>query len=416
MIEAKGNSRRMPITSEKQRMTHLVFPVSCELCYANIFFFMIVLSLLFSCNSKIDHSKMNHGKKMDSIPDSTQMSSTEYLNNLEIPTGSQNVISSVTAIHPLKKKIQLNLAVEGIITYDTRQEKNISSRYSGRIEKLNIKYMYQPVRRGEILFEIYSPEMVTEQQRLIFLLNNDSTAELLIDASKKKLLLLGMTQEQVDKVIMTREPFYQLPVYSPDEGHIHEAYSSGTNTMNSDERTEANMDELKLKEGMYVQKGQILFNLLNSHMVYAMLKIYPGDAKRIKLHQVVSLTVEGLPGKTIQGEINFIEPVFSAGSKSYTARVYLDNMEHSLKVGMFVKAQITSDSIAGIWIPKAATVDLGTRTIVWLKEEKAFGPHGIKTGITSGDLIQVIDGLSESDEIASNAQYLADSESFISIK
>lgn len=367
--------------------------------------------------------------KTDSVS-STALSHSDT----SLPVDKQKILSSLPAIHPVKKARQEKITADGTIEYDTRQERKIATRFSGRIEKLYVKYMYQPVKRGEVLMEIYSPEMVTEQQNLIFLLNDSSSDQQLISVSKRKLMLLGMTENQIDQVIKTKEPLSRISVYSPYEGHIHEATArngiarNGTamngkamkstvmnGTADESQMNPSNMDELSLKEGMYVQKGQTVFNLLDPHMVLAVLKIYPDDAAKIKLHLPVELTVEGT-GKKLPGQIDFIEPFYEPNSKTLSARVYLDNEDHTLKVGMYLRAAISADSIFGIWIPKKAMLDLGRRKIVFLKNEHVFQPHEIKTGNASGDFIRVIEGLDESDEIASDAQYIEDSESFITIK
>ena len=368
---------------------------------------LLALSFLSSCNSKKTNHNMN-GMEMTSTVDSN---SGEYLNNLAIPSDKQKMVSSLPTIHPLKKTMPEEVIADGTIEYDTRQERNIATRYSGRIEKLYVKYLYQPVKQGEVLLEIYSPEMMTEQQNLLFLLSDTSTGQQLISASKRKLMLLGLTEEQIEQVINTREPLSRIPVYSPYEGHIHDA-SIMNGTATESKMNSSNANELLLKEGMYVQKGQTLFNILNPHMIWAVLRIYSDDAAKIKLNQPVELNVEGTE-KKLRGQIDFIEPFFQPNSKTLSARVYLSNEVHALKVGMYVRATIKEDSVSGIWIPKVAMLDLGKHKVVFLRNENVFQPHEIKTGIESGDFIRVTEGLSEEDEIAANAQYIQDSESFI---
>ena len=343
--------------------------------------------------------------------DTTKVNSASFLDTLAVPYDNQKILSSLPTIHSVKKVMQEKITADGTIDYDTRQERNISSRYSGRIEKLYVKYMYQPMSRGEAIMEIYSPEMVTEQQNLIFLLNDSSADQQLISASKRKLQLLGMSEKEITEVTRTKKPLTSLAIYSPYEGHIHEATATSAEG-NEFEMNASNMSELALKEGMYVEKGQTLFNILDPHMVWAVLKIYSDDAAQLKLHQRVELTVEGT-GKKLYKHIDFIEPFFQPNSKTLSARVYLDNENHALKVGMYVQATIEADSVSGIWIPKQSLLDLGNRKIVFLKNKNVFHTQEIKTGIASGDFIQVIEGLSEQDEIASNAQYIQDSESFI---
>jgi len=346
--------------------------------------------------------------------DTAKVNTAAFLDTLQVPSDKQKILSSLPTIHPEKRTMPQTISADGTIAYDTRQERNIASRYSGRIEKLYVKYMYQPVKQGELLMELYSPEMVTEQQNLIFLLKDAAPDQQLISASKKKLLLLGMNEMQIDEVVKTKQAIYSLPVYSPYEGHIHQAKAMPGATKEF-EMNASNMSELALKEGMYVEKGQTLFNILDPHMVWASLRIYGEDAGKIKLHQPVELRAEGTEKKW-QGQIDFIEPFFQQDSKTLSARVYLMNEDHALRVGMYMRSTIVADSVSGIWIPKKAMLDLGKREIVWLKKKDVFEAHEIKAGITSGDFIQVTEGLSEEDEIASDAQYIQDSESFLTTK
>lgn len=322
----------------------------------------------------------------------------------------QIVVSRIPTINPEEKRMPLRIQADGYIAYDTRTEKNISSRYSGRIEKLYVKYRYQSVKKGDILFDIYSPELLIEQQNLIFLIKNDPNAQTLIDASKKKLILLGMTKKQIDRLINTQKPFYRIPVYSPYSGHIHQNNSTDNTMQNS---SPPNMNELSLKEGMYIQQGQTIFNILNPAHVWAMIKIYENDLNKIKLHQPIELTIEGAPEKKINRQIDFIDPIISNDSKINTARVYLDNYKQDLKVGMLLKASIDVGQANGLWIPTNAVLDLGKTTIVWLKKNNVFEARKVKTGLIINNLIQIIDGLHTSDKIASNAHYLVDSESFV---
>src|ERR1035437_3085071 len=102
-----------------------------------------------------------------------------------------SVLSSVQTVKPVFKKMTLGLDATGYIDYDSRTNNNITSLYSGRIEKLYVKYLYQPIHKGERVFDIYSPELVTAQENLIYLLNNDPLETGLITAAKQKLQILG---------------------------------------------------------------------------------------------------------------------------------------------------------------------------------------------------------------------------------
>jgi membrane fusion protein, copper/silver efflux system len=336
------------------------------------------------------------------------------LNTVLQPVNS-SVISDVNAITPEQKEIPMTVSGNGYLDFDTRTFNNIASRFSGRIEKLYIKYAFQEIHQGQRIFDIYSPEMVTAQQDLIYLTKNSAQETGLLHAAKQKLLLQGMTEELVNQVIKTAKPFYSLPVYSPYEGHVHDMphsqMSGATNTEPSSGLT--NNLPLSIKEGMYVEKGQNLFNVVNPHMLWAIIKIDHASVSAIKLNQTVKIILQDLPGKNLYGKVNFMEPTLQNGDKTTSIRVYLDNMDHELKVNSLVKAEIQSGSARGLWIPRSALVDLGRTKIVWLKKGAAYIAHQVNTGTTNGNEVQIIKGLSVSDSLASNAQYLTDSESFI---
>jgi Cu(I)/Ag(I) efflux system membrane fusion protein len=330
---------------------------------------------------------------------------------LEPVNGS--VISSVKAIVPEQKEVATTVFADGCLDFDTRTFNNIASRFSGRLEKLYIKYAFQKIYQGQRIFDIYSPELVTSQQDLIFISKNSPQEISLLNAAKQKLLLLGMTSTQMEQVIKTGKPFYSLPVYSAYEGHVHDMPHSqmgGSITAPSDI---TNNLPLTIKEGMYVQKGQTLFNVVNPHMLWAIIKIDRSAMTAIKLNQPVKITLPDVPGKALYGKVNFIEPVLQNGDKTTNIRVYVDNMEHELKVNSLVKAEIQTLQTKGLWIPRSALVDLGRTQIVWLKTGAAYRARQVSTGAVNGTQVQIAKGLAATDSLAANAQYLTDSESFI---
>jgi Cu(I)/Ag(I) efflux system membrane fusion protein len=336
------------------------------------------------------------------------------LNTVLQPVNS-SVIANITAISPEEKLIPTQIVAQGYLDFDTRTFNNIAARFSGRIEKLYIKYAFQEIHAGQRIFDIYSPDMVTAQQDLIFLSKNSAQETGLINAAKQKLLLLGMTMPQVTQVIKSGKPFYSLPVYSPYEGHVHDMPHS---QMAGTTSTEASPDfsnnlPLSIKEGMYVEKGQNIFNVVNPHQLWAVIKIDPSAVTALRINQSVKITLPDMPGKTISGKVNFIEPTLQNGDKTTSIRVYIDNMDHALKVNSLVKASIQTGSAKGLWIPRSALLDLGRTKVVWLKQGGLYKAHEVNTGMTNNMEIQITKGLSLTDSLASDAQYLTDSESFI---
>jgi Cu(I)/Ag(I) efflux system membrane fusion protein len=171
---------------------------------------------------------------------------------------------------------------------------------------------------------------------------------------------------------------------------------------------------LTIKEGMYVQYGQPVFAVYNTSRVWAVLNIFPQDAMLIGVGDKVAFTAETNPGHVISASIGYIEPVIGQNASTIKARVYLQNAENlHLKIGSFISAKITSATLNGWWLPRNAVVNLGQKQIVFLKSNDHFITKMIQTGITTDSLIQIISGLNGDEEVAANAQFMVDSESFI---
>ena len=322
------------------------------------------------------------------------------------------VVASLPTTTPQQKSVTEPIKVYGTIEYDTRSTGSISARVSGRIEKLYLRYRYQEVSAGQKIMDIYSPELVTAQQNLLFLLKSDPGNTSFINAAKQRLLLLGMSEGELNKVIETGKPLYSVSVYSNYSGHVHDAGMSNDIAANDMNDNPPVTQELSLKEGMYVQKGQTLFMIMNHHMVWAALQIFLNQQSLIKKGDAVKIIPETDTNAAINGNIDFIEPFFRSNNKTLTARVYFHNM-NMLPVGSHVSAEIYSGGTQGLWLPTSAVLSLGANQVAFIKQDGGFLTHKITTGMRINDNVQILSGLNISDTVAINAQYLIDSESFI---
>jgi len=326
------------------------------------------------------------------------------------------VVSSIPVTTLQKEKVAPEVKALGVISYDTRLIHTISARVSGRIEKLYVHYRYQHIHKGARIMDIYSPELATGQQDLLFLVKNDPDNTALIDAAKQKLLLLGMSEGQLQDVIRTGKPSLTVTVYSSYSGHIHEAGNTMPDAGEPLLRTDvsATMGELPVKEGVYVEKGQTVFQLFNTDRSWVLLQLLPEQAV-VKAGDAVHIVPETAPERDFRGKIDFIEPVFRKESKTLTARVYFDNSTLQIPIGSQVTAAIFPSPITGGWLPKEAVLSLGMDKVAFVRAEGGFRAHKIETGMVYRDRVQVLSGLTATDSVAANAQYLMDSESFIKV-
>ena len=339
------------------------------------------------------------------------------LTTLLRPTNSY-VLTTVPVTSIQQSEEQIEVEALGTVAYDTRSIGSVSARVSGRIEKLYLKYTFQDVSIGQRVMDIYSPELLTAQQNLLFLIKNDADNLSFINAAKEKLLLLGVSTQQLQQIIQQQKQSLTISVYSNYSGHIHDALS-----MNTPMSTSRNMNntepvvtrELMLKEGMYVEKGQTLLSVYNPHRLWAVLNIYADNQSMVKVGNAVRIVPETAPDKDFKAKINYIEPFFREGSKTLSARVYFENNEMNMPIGSQVKATVFGNTLKANWLPKDAVISLGLDKIVFKKFSGVFKALKVQTGITYNNKIQIIDGLTPYDEVAANAQFLMDSESFIKV-
>ena len=328
------------------------------------------------------------------------------------------VISAIPVTAIQKREEQIEIEALGNIAYDTRQVGSISSRVAGRIEKLYVRYRYQKITKGQRILDIYSPELMTAQQNMLFLLKNDPTNISFIQAAKERLLLLGISDQQLQQVIRSGKPSLTIAVYSNYSGHIHEAVNGGSMNTAAGSMNDISLitEELSLKEGMYLQKGQSIFTVYNPDRAWAILNIYAENQGLIKTGNAVRVTPETAPDKNFRASIDFVEPFYRKESKTLTARVYFNNSVLKIPIGSQVSATIFGNAKDAYWLPKEAVVSLGLDKVVFKKTNGGFIAQKVNTGITHKIHIQVLSGITETDSVAVNGQYLMDSESFIKVK
>ena len=351
-------------------------------------------------------------KKVDNATELTGIQFDQLLQ----PT-NRFVVSSIPLTTLTEREFAPEIRSLGTITYDTRSINTISARVSGRIEKMYVQYRYQHVMKGERIMDIYSPEMVTAQQELLFLMKNDPENVSLIGSSRQKLLFLGLNENQLEQVIQKKTPLMTIGLFSSYNGHLHESGNSMPETGKQLENRKGSMsEELPIKPGMYVEKGQTLFQIFNTDKSWVLLNIFPEAQGLVKVGNIVEITPETDPGKWFRAKIDLLEPFYRNESKTLTARVYFDNSTLNIPSGSQVKATIFSAVTHAGFLPKESVLSLGYGSLVSLKAKGGFKAHKVETGISYQNQLQVLSGLDPTDSVAANAQYLMDSEGFIKTK
>jgi membrane fusion protein, copper/silver efflux system len=358
---------------------------------------------------------------------------TEDLSRL-IKSPNETVVASVKSVKGQYKSIAVAIPAKGIVTYDTRKIFTIPARISGRVEKVYLKYTFQRINKGDRVAEIYSPEMIAAQRELLFVTENDPANHALVGGAKKKLELLGMSSAQISELIQSKEAKSSFTLYSPHSGYlatgqqapstseVTPSASPAGNAMSNDgmgaapqaasvqQGGQVSSYGSLIREGQYVTAGQTMFTIVNNNAMRIELNLAGSVSENIK--EGTSVDVDFGNERTTKATVDFVQPFFAQGETFVKVRLNTNETD-GLHIGHLVDARIRLDSAEGLWVPKEAVLDLGLQKVVFLKERGIFKPSEVVTGVSAEGLIEIKKGLASSDEIAANAHYLIDSESFV---
>jgi Cu(I)/Ag(I) efflux system membrane fusion protein len=323
----------------------------------------------------------------------------------------------------------------GYIDYDRNRNQNVSARFGGRIEKLFVKYNLQFVTKGDKILELYSPELNTIQEEHLFLLKTE-TAKTLIEQSRLRLKLLGITEQQISLLESNGTIAHSISVFSPANGYIlFKAETQSTAGLeNPPQASRKNMSMsaavsatqtsgssgLQIREGMYISKGEVLFSVNDLQSVWAIISISTKYHSSIVLNGQINIVSELIPDKTYKGKILLTEQTFEEKQQRFIRiRVELPNPTISIKLNSLVTANIPLQSQPGFHVPASAVYRTGMSAFVWVKTGTTKSGTGIfdlrevTAGAASNGTTTIVNGIAADDEIALHAGALTDSETFL---
>ncbi len=342
-------------------------------------------------------------------PKKAENHSIDYL----LQATDQFVVGNFPVVHPKDTSISTQVNVPGTVIYDPNAAVAIAARISGRIEKMYVNYKFQKVTKGQKLFDVYSPELATEQQNFIYLMNYDAENLSILKASKQKLLLYGMTARQINALATAKKENPIVTIYSPTNGIVQETDVMTEQNSNAMTAATGTTSSLATKEGDYIQKNQVVFKLMNTAKVWGVFNISQDQSSLVKVNQTIRIKTELNDNENISAKINFVETQLNSSDKTNRIRVYLNNERGGLPIGLRLEGGIDVRSVKGIWLSKKALITLGSKKVAFVKTEKGYKAMAISTGVEIADFVQILNGITLQDEVIENAQYLVDSETFI---
>ena len=268
-----------------------------------------------------------------------------------------------------------------------------ASYFSGRIEKLNIRFSGDKVNKGQALATVYSPELVSAQQELITALSIKESQQALYKAVRNKLKLWKLTDNQINAIESSGKVKENFPLYATVSGTV---------------------SEILVREGDYVKKGQALFKIADLSTVWASFDAYENHISRLKTGQKISITTNAYTNRVFDAKITFINPVLNSANRTVQVRAVLRNTDQIFKPGMFIEGKIelnNNSSTISISIPESAVLWTGERSLVYIRiraDEAIFESREIVIGNLNNGSYTVLSGLNKGDEIVTNGTFTVD--------
>lgn len=269
-----------------------------------------------------------------------------------------------------------------------------ASYFEGRIEKLNVNFTGEEVRKGQLLATIYAPELVAAQQELLTTASMKTSQPALYNAVRNKLKLWKVSEDQINKIETSGKIRENFPIYATVSGTVSEKMA---------------------EEGDYVKQGQPIIKVSNLETVWAMFDAYENQLSQLKKGQKLIVTTNAYPDKKFEATVSFIDPTLNTNTRTVSVRATLNNNEAILKPGMFVTSKVelakSTATEPQISVPVSAVLWTGTRSLVYVKtnpNEPIFEMREVGLGSKSGAMYTITDGLKNGEEIVTNGTFTID--------
>ncbi len=319
------------------------------------------------------------------------------------PVTAQNM--GVRLAQVQRKPLVKYIRTYGNVTYDERHIFTVNTKFNGWIEKLHVDFEGTKVRKGQPLFDIYSPELVAAQEEYLLALQQYESlssssyasiregAQRLLEASRTRLRYWDLTEKQIEALKKGKKVHKTLTIYSPANGVVIKKNAF---------------------EGHYVKAGMHQYEIADLSKVWVDVDIYEYELPWVRQGMAAEMELSYLPGKRFKGKVLYIYPYLEPKSRTAKLRLEFVNPDYQLKPDMYaniyLKSTIAKDSVV---IPQEAMIDSGVRKVVFVALGKGkFQPREVKIGAEGNDNeFQVLEGLKEGEEIVVSAQFMLDSES-----
>jgi Cu(I)/Ag(I) efflux system membrane fusion protein len=278
----------------------------------------------------------------------------------------------------------------GIVQFDERRLATVTTKVSGWIEHLAVAATGDPVRRGQVLAEIYSPDLVASEEEYLVAARMGAAMG---SASLQRLRSLDIPEAEISRLRKTGQSSRRIAIIAPTDGVV--------------------IDK-PVQQGMRINAGDALYRTADLASVWLIAQAQEQDIGSVAPGQTATATFVAFPDRIFEGKVEFIYPSLSADTRTVPVRIAIPNADGALRAAMFANATLepTGDRKKVLSVPNSAVLDSGSRQVVLVdRGEGRFEPRRVHLGTRGDDWVQVTDGIAPGDRVVIGANFLIDAES-----
>lgn len=302
-------------------------------------------------------------------------------------------------VRPLSSRIR----TVGMVQFDETRMAYVSPKFGGWVERLYVDFTGKPVRKGQPLLEVYSPELVSAQEELLLaarmaesvgqsqVANVAGGARDLLESARRRLLYWDISDAQIRRLLETGEVRKTLTIYSPVSGIV----------MQKD-----------VFDGQAFPSGKTLYRIADLSEVWVNAEVFEADAGLMREGMPAEITFQALPGKRFSGTIEYVYPTLEDRTRSMRARIAMANPGGTIKPGMYATVRFASDLGEVLTVPASAVLYSGERAVAFVDMGRGeLMPHELQLGARGEEYVEVLEGVEPGQRVVTSAQFLLDSES-----
>jgi Cu(I)/Ag(I) efflux system membrane fusion protein len=289
-------------------------------------------------------------------------------------------------------EIRQELQAVGAVQADERRMARAEVRVAGWIEKLRVRAVNDPVRAGQVMADLYAPDLVAAQEEYLLarrMAQADVADAPLARAARGRLQALGYPEGEIRRLEQSGAANRTMPILAPISGIL---------------------SELGVREGAMVQPGMAAFTLTDLSSVWIIVEVPEAQAAQMRVGLRAQTHVQTLPGRTFEGRLDYVYPELNAQARTVKARITLANRGMVLRPGMYAEVVLASAARKALTVPTEAVIQTGTRSVVIVMDGERFRAATVKTGAERDGRTEILGGLNPGERVVASGQFLIDSE------